>query len=325
MILEIESVKPQGIIFNDDFNIHEENDIVEIDRISYAAGVKDTNKVIKVDEIYLYYVNIDSEQGIDYRVYTDTPSLQLMFNLCANFLFAMEKGTTPDINFQFNQHNIICFPRLNSYSSWAPGNNQEYIEIILPLAFFRKYIPLQKVFNHFHSQLEREQIATLSQYNMPVTPAMRNILQEIIHNQRTGSYKKMLIEARIIELLMLQLEQYEMLSQNPVCTGLRKSEIDRMHEAKDIILHNLTNPCSLIDLAHQIGTNEFNLKKSFKKVFGTTVFGYLNQVKMEEARKLLLSQEHNVNQVAAMMGYNDATNFSAAFKKHFGILPSKLR
>src|SRR5690606_36936688 len=77
-------------------------------------------------------------------------------------------------------------------------------------------------------------------------------------------------------------------------------------------------------LAHAVGTNEATLKKHFKAVYGTTVFGYLTARRMELAKALLLSKELKVAAVAQEVGYKYASHFTTAFRKHFGVLPNKL-
>ncbi len=86
----------------------------------------------------------------------------------------------------------------------------------------------------------------------------------------------------------------------------------------------MNNPCSLIDLAHQVGTNDAYLKKHFKEVFGTTVFGYLHDAKMREARKMLL-EDKTVTEVAYHTGYRYVAHFTRAFKKYFGVTPNQVR
>ena len=65
------------------------------------------------------------------------------------------------------------------------------------------------------------------------------------------------------------------------------------------------------------------LKEGFKQIYGTTVYGFLFDYKMELARKLLESRAHNVNEVGLKVGYSTASHFIAAFKKQYGITPKK--
>lgn len=73
-------------------------------------------------------------------------------------------------------------------------------------------------------------------------------------------------------------------------------------------------------LARQVGLNDFKLKLGFRQVFGTTVFGYLHEHRMEQAQLLLQERRMNVEEVARTVGYANRSSF-AAFRKKFGINP----
>jgi AraC-like DNA-binding protein len=60
-------------------------------------------------------------------------------------------------------------------------------------------------------------------------------------------------------------------------------------------------------------------------LFGTTVFGYLTDIRMQEARRLLVDEKLYVGEVAERMGYQQPHHFTAAFKRKFGVLPKKIR
>lgn len=61
----------------------------------------------------------------------------------------------------------------------------------------------------------------------------------------------------------------------------------------------------------------------FRKLFDTTVVGYLNQMRMEQAETLLRTGELSVAEVANKVGYSHLSHFTAAFKRQFGITPSE--
>jgi AraC-like DNA-binding protein len=56
-------------------------------------------------------------------------------------------------------------------------------------------------------------------------------------------------------------------------------------------------------------------------IFGTTVFGYLRQCRMEQARLLLLEGRMNVREAAQAVGYASQSRFAAVFRKTFGVNP----
>jgi AraC family transcriptional regulator, transcriptional activator of the genes for pyochelin and ferripyochelin receptors len=67
------------------------------------------------------------------------------------------------------------------------------------------------------------------------------------------------------------------------------------------------------------------LKQGFRQLFGTTMFGYLHDYRMEMARNLLLEGNMSITTVANTVGYSHLRHFSAAFKRKFGITPGKCR
>src|SRR3546814_929631 len=97
-----------------------------------------------------------------------------------------------------------------------------------------------------------------------------------------------------------------------------------MKQVRDLLHHQPAQSYSLVGLAHAVGANEATLKKHFKAVYGTTVFGFLTARRMELAKALLLANELKVAAVAQEVGYKYASHFTAAFRRHFGVLPTKL-
>ena len=65
------------------------------------------------------------------------------------------------------------------------------------------------------------------------------------------------------------------------------------------------------------------LKEGFKELYGDTIYAYLLDHKMEEARRMLNSQKYNVNEVGLKLGYSTASHFISAFKKQYGTTPKK--
>ena len=65
------------------------------------------------------------------------------------------------------------------------------------------------------------------------------------------------------------------------------------------------------------------LKEGFKKIYGDTVYGYLLDYKMNEARSMLNTKKYNINEISIKLGYSTSSHFIAAFKKKFGTTPKK--
>jgi len=74
-------------------------------------------------------------------------------------------------------------------------------------------------------------------------------------------------------------------------------------------------------LAKNVGASHTRLNLDFKRIYGTTAFGYLRQIRLEKARKLLEEKGLNVSQTAYEVGYSSIPSFSKAYSDHFGITP----
>ncbi|MEO0457107.1 MAG: AraC family transcriptional regulator [Cyanobacteria bacterium P01_A01_bin.114] len=154
------------------------------------------------------------------------------------------------------------------------------------------------------------------------TPTMLTAIQQILNCPYEGEIKKLYLESKALELVALKLEQVQQLERTSAPKiRLKSDDITRLYQAKDILLRDIERPPSLTALARQVGMNDFKLKRGFRQVFGTTVFGCLYQYRMEQARQLLETQNLRVVQVAQTVGYANPSQFSAAFKRRFGHSP----
>jgi DNA-binding response OmpR family regulator len=95
--------------------------------------------------------------------------------------------------------------------------------------------------------------------------------------------------------------------------------------AQKRLLDNLATTPDLAGLAHSVGTNTRQLNDAFRKYAGVTVFDYLREARMKEARHLLRETSLEVQTIANDLGYGSAANFSTAFRERFGLSPRQYR
>lgn len=137
-----------------------------------------------------------------------------------------------------------------------------------------------------------------------------------------GGWQHLYLQARALEQLALQCKQQEDAVR---LSSLRRTEVDKIYQAREALLRDIQHPPSLAALARLAGLNEYKLKSGFKEVFGNTVFGYLKDHRLNLARQLLLEGNRTVTEVAYETGYTTLQHFSNEFKKKFGITPGQLR
>jgi AraC-like DNA-binding protein len=101
------------------------------------------------------------------------------------------------------------------------------------------------------------------------------------------------------------------------------NNIKKIKLAKEIIISRMIEPPTLIELSKEVDISLKKLKQGFKQVYGSSVFSFLLDYKMQVSKRLLSSGNYNVNEVALKVGYSTATHFINAFKKKFGTTPKK--
>lgn len=134
----------------------------------------------------------------------------------------------------------------------------------------------------------------------PLTPAMHEVVRQILHCPCIEDFsKQMYLQSKVFELLALHLDPILKEEQQlEAFTKLQPQDIDRIHHAQEILLAQMENPPSLLDLAKQVGTNDHKLETGFRQVFGTTVFDYLLEQRLTRSRLLLEMGEMTVAEAA---------------------------
>lgn len=95
--------------------------------------------------------------------------------------------------------------------------------------------------------------------------------------------------------------------------------------AQRLLLSRLANPPGLVDLAHEVGTNERRLTDEFRRHAGMAVFEFLRQERHRRACELLLHSDMNVGAIASEVGFQSIAAFSFAFRRYCGLTPSQYR
>ncbi|SUC78177.1 L-rhamnose operon transcriptional activator rhaR [Providencia stuartii] len=109
-----------------------------------------------------------------------------------------------------------------------------------------------------------------------------------------------------------------------IAPKLRQRDIDNLQIAKSILMQELESPPSLDELAKRVGMNTRKLTQGFRQLFGNSIYGWLQEYRLETAYQLLSVHDANISTVAYQVGYTPA-HFSVAFRKRFGISPNQLK
>ncbi|WP_129020180.1 helix-turn-helix domain-containing protein [Edaphocola flava] len=281
-----------------------------------------------VQEVFLKdfsicYGNVDMmrERLINYE-YAE-PSVKMLFQFCGSRIVKID-GFKEDVEMSCNSHTLL-YTNINAGQVHYSGcEQQKFLEVNFKPSFLIPYLPNETIFSKFLSRIKDQKNAVLSGTKGLVSVPMQQVIDSIFDSKRNGALQHLFLESKVKELLLLQIESY-LKSAAEDKAAVHKYHVDKIYQAKAIIEANIGHPCSLIDLAHQVGTNECTLKKGFRALLDTSVYSYWNDLKMQKAYKMLQESDASIADIALDTGFKTPQHFSTAFKKKYGITPGKVR
>ena len=158
----------------------------------------------------------------------------------------------------------------------------------------------------------------------PLSAALHYTAASLLQSPYQQGFRLLHSEAKALEILCQVLSPApEEISREP---SLSSSTLARQIDTVRRILSSQYAPIPHIcELARRVGVSESKLKRAFKERFGVTVFEYGLESRMRHALELLQGNTISICQVAECVGYQHQTSFTAAFRDHFGFLPSEAR
>lgn len=99
-----------------------------------------------------------------------------------------------------------------------------------------------------------------------------------------------------------------------------------INRVENYLINHLFDKFPGIDiLAAKFKISESKLKSEFKQFFGKPIYKYFQEKQMQQAKELILENNLLIKEISYKFGYENTSKFSAAFKKHYNILPSDLQ
>lgn len=168
----------------------------------------------------------------------------------------------------------------------------------------------------------------LAMCSWQVSPRAVAIAEQIVRPpQFEPLLQNLYLESRTLELAG---EALGVLSGGPAAAtpsgaALRPQEHQRMRELREFLGTGQADELSLDQIARHAGINPNTLQKHFRVLYGTTVFDFLRDCRLQRARDALERDGLTVGQAAMVAGYTSAANFATAYKRRFGLTPKLAR
>lgn len=106
--------------------------------------------------------------------------------------------------------------------------------------------------------------------------------------------------------------------------GMNTGEV-MVSAAKNLLLENLADPLSMAELEGQLATSERRLNELFREHVGMTVFAWLREERLREAKKLLEVTALDITTIAEQLGFHSQSHFANTFREKTGVSPREYR
>ncbi|WP_416353676.1 helix-turn-helix transcriptional regulator [Agrilactobacillus fermenti] len=167
----------------------------------------------------------------------------------------------------------------------------------------------------------QKQIALPVQFKINFIDKAYIIANQILDVAKNNYFTSLSVDYFLTTLLIqLSFDYYQTLTDKP--TSTMEARIDVI---KSWIQANLSENLRVNDVANNFELNPHYLVRIFKSHTQMTVIQYINELKLDAAKKLLLKTNLPIKQVASMAFYSDEKQFMKNFKAHLNLTPSEFR
>ena len=157
------------------------------------------------------------------------------------------------------------------------------------------------------------------------SPRIVSLAEQILHPPAYGGVlQNLYVESRSIEIVAEALRSFTAESRQGV-EAVRTREHERIRAVADLLGTKGYVPSSLEDLARDAGMSVSTLQRLFRSAYGMTVFEFVRNARLDEARHSLEHEGISIAEAAYRSGYSNPANFATAFKRRFGVSPKTMR
>ncbi len=154
----------------------------------------------------------------------------------------------------------------------------------------------------------------------PIDALSLHLIEKVIDTRLQRRMQSIKCEHNVIELMI---HRFSMICL--VDDTIDPDELKIASRAQKLLLNSFVRPPTIPELAHMCATNETKLKRAFKKVYKTTIRGYIQKLRLEKANLLLKERVLSIGDVAKEVGYSHQGYFGRLFFERYGIYPKDLK
>lgn len=260
------------------------------------------------------------------KVTHDFPFFKLQFEMEGSSDYKPLNNLSKGVSIPGGYYNLFYLPEVKGVLNYNTSFRKT-LEIIFTENYFKKIIGenYKKLFKTFGEAVTKNIPFLMWENSKPISLKLKNHIHDIVNCNYEDDLKKVYLETKINELLILLLSKTNDDNYNGTNTSLNKKNIFNFLKIEEYIKENLHKNITIASLASFAGMNMTKLKQEFKETFSTSIFKYITKLRMEKAKLLIEENGYTISEAAYSVGYKHAHHFTVAFKKVYGFLPSELK
>jgi len=207
--------------------------------------------------------------------------------------------------------------------TYSKGTHVQIIGVYFKSSLVRKFLK-KDIFQHL---AEYAQVGLKYHDKRSISKEENKLLKEIFQTDLNDEFGKLVLHNRVLLLVEKILNRF-LLTELPGAKkeGLNEKDLGSLKEIEFILSEKqLEKFPSIRELSRVALMSSTKLKKRFKEVYGMKLYEFYNFNRLTKAKQWIETGETNIKEAAYKIGFSNLSNFSKAFKKEFGLLPSQLK
>lgn len=288
---------------------------------------KSINKRIFLNGAIIFIKNYKMTEPMILDIKQDLPFVKLHFELQGKSHYEPENEQGVPITIEDGQYNFFYLPSVWGKLS-LKSKIRKSIEFDCEEWFLKKLFKnnFYSISGSFGKAMKNRTPYKMWNNGKEIPQVLNYLLNDIITISEQENIDLVSLESKIIGIFRYLFSEINQTNKDiELSDKLEKIERDRITSVEKILRKNLDRSFTAEELAIEIGTNRYKLYRNFKQVYNQPIFTYLTRLRMEKAKLMLVQDGLKVSEVSEKVGYKNPQHFTVAFKKYFGLVPSKLK
>lgn len=156
-----------------------------------------------------------------------------------------------------------------------------------------------------------------------------NRLQGIPSEQHVtlGVQERLIVQANILLIIteIIKLLNEQRMPSTDSVEDATQFTAEIAHRMEELLSANLYSDITVTEIARMMSMSRYQCSKVFSHVYGVSPRQFLSRLKLNEAKRLLVTTDKSIAAIAELLGFHSTTHFSRQFRRWTGLSPNHFR